>query len=346
MEWSARMGIENADEAVKNATQKEIRFFSVTHRTSGFPNYDVDGSWVVCSPESMIDYSALGYFFAKKLNEKLNIPVGLINTSWGGTPIEVWIPEQNILNNPRLLDASKAIKEMAWGPREPGRAFNAMIAPMMPFKIAGVLWYQGETNTANPEAYIEMLQTLISSWREGFKTDFPFYFAQIAPYYDYAPNSGVKVREAQRRALSTSKTGMVVVSDIGDTSNIHPRKKLEAGYRFADLALNQCYGLKEYPVSGPLFSGFNIDGQKVVVDFNYSDGLYAKNGILNYFELAGSDGIWYPAKAIIKNNQIIVSASKVKKPVDVRFAWSNTATPNLFNSDNLPASCFNSQKIF
>jgi sialate O-acetylesterase len=346
MEWSARMGINNAEEAVKNATQKEIRFFSVTHRTASNPNYDVDGHWVVCSPETMIDFSAIGYFYAKNLNEKLKVPVGIINASWGGTPIEVWIPEKNILNNQKLFEASKAINEMSWSPREPGRVFNAMLAPIMPFKIAGVLWYQGETNTANAETYTEMLQTLIESWRKGFQTDFPFYYAQIAPWNNYGSYAGAKLREAQRRALFIPKTGMVVVSDIGDTIDIHPRNKTDVGKRFANLALNQCYGFTEYPVSGPLFSGFRVDGQKVTVDFKYADGLHFKGKFLADFEVSGSDGIWYPAKAIIKDNTVIVSSSKVKIPVNVRLAWSSTASSNLFNSSGLPSSCFTSLTKF
>lgn len=343
MEWSARLGIEKADEAVKQANQNQIRFFSVTHRTAGTPNYDLDGRWVVCSPESMIDFSAVGYFFGKNIHEILKVPVGLINASWGGTPIEVWTPEPEILQNLRLLEASKAIGEMKWSPREPGRVFNAMIAPLMNFRIAGVLWYQGETNTANPETYTEMMQVLIESWRKGFQNDFPFYYAQIAPWNQYGPFSGAKLREAQRHALKIPKTGMIVVSDIGDTIDIHPRNKHDVGLRFAHLALNQHYGLEKYPSSGPLYQSHSTEGNKLMIEFSHANGLHAKGKTVNFFEIAGADGIWYPAKATITGNRVILSSVKVKNPVNARFAWSNTASPDLFNGDGLPASCFTTE---
>lgn len=342
MEWSPRLGIENAEEVVSQSTQNDIRFFSVTHRTALNPNYDVDGEWVICQPESVIDFSALGYFFGKKLHQVLNVPVGLINASWGGTPIEVWIPEEKIVTNEMFNEASKLISEMPWAPREPGGVYNAMIAPIMPFNIAGTLWYQGETNTRNPETYTKMMETLIQAWRDGFKSDFPFYFAQIAPFKHYPPQAGVEIREAQRLALTIPKTGMVVLSDIGDTTNIHPKRKQEAGDRFADLALNKTYGLSMYPPSGPLFEDYQIEGKKVIVKFKFANGLHCKGKKLTHFELAGENGLWYPAKAIIKKDQVVVSTSKVSKPVNVRFGWHNTATPNLFNASNLPASCFNS----
>lgn len=343
MEWSARMHIENGEEAINKATQKEIRFFSVTHRTASQPNYDVDGQWVVCSPEPMIDFSAIGYFFGKKLNEVLKVPVGLINASWGGTPIEVWIPEKGITSHPELLDASKLISEMQWGPREPGRTFNAMVAPFMPFTIAGTLWYQGETNTSNPKTYTAMLNELVKDWRAGFESDFPFIYAQIAPFNGYGKDVGVMVREAQRRALSIPKSAMVVVSDIGDTTNIHPKNKRDAGYRFSDVVLNKIYHKREFPVSGPLFKSFAIAGREVNVYFDYAKGLHDAGDALRQFEIMNANGKWFKAKAVIKNDVVVLSSSKVKVPIQVRFAWSNTSTPKLLNNDKLPASCFSTK---
>ena len=343
MEWTTGAGIIGGKEAVKEATNEEIRFFEVTDRTANYPAYDVDGHWEVCTPETMPNFSAIGYFFGKKLQENLKLPVGLISSNWGGTPIETWIPKDTITNNKKLLAASKLLKEYPWAPIKPGVCFNAMIAPLMPCPIAGVLWYQGEANTDNPDSYTDMLSTMIKSWRKGFQRDFPFYFAQIAPLAGYSPKAGVKVRNAQRLALKVPKTGMIVLSDIGDTTNIHPKNKIPAGYRFADLALNKTYGMKEFPVSGPLFSGFKVDAKKVIVSFDYHDGLHIKGKKLTLFELAGQDGAWHPAKAVIKNNQVIVSSSEVKNPVNVRYAWSNPATPKLFNSWDLPTSCFTSE---
>ena len=343
MEWMTGAGIIGGDEAIKKATNNEIRFFEVTDRTANYPTYDVSGHWEVCTPETMPSFSAIGYFFGEKLQENLNIPVGLISSNWGGTPIETWIPKDTILNNEKLLAASKLLEEYAWAPIDPGVCYNAMIAPLMPFPIAGVLWYQGEANTDNPDSYTDMLLKMVESWRKGFQSDFTFCFAQIAPLAGYEPEAGVKVRDAQRRALAIPNTGMIVLSDIGDTTNIHPKNKIPAGQRFADLVLNKTYGMKEFPVSGPLFSDYKVDGKKVIVSFDYNDGLHIDGKKLTLFELAGQDGVWYPAKATIKNDQVIVTSSEVKKPINVRYGWSNPATPNLFNSWKLPASCFISE---
>ncbi|MCU4157277.1 hypothetical protein J1N10_14975 [Carboxylicivirga sp. A043] len=346
MEWCARWGYNNADEVVKNANRPNIRLFTVTRRTAENPIMDLQGDWKACSPETVLDFSAIGYIFGRTLQDSLdNVPIGLINTAWGGSPIEIWVPEEEITKDEYLFEESKKLEDMAWTAREPGRAYNAIIAPLMPMNIAGVLWYQGETNAANPKAYTGMLAALADSWRKGFDKDFSFYYAQIAPWKDYGPVSGVQVREAQRRALDVmDNAGMVVVSDIGDTLDIHPRNKIDAGIRFANLALNQTYGKRHLPVSGPIYKAHTVNGKKVVVNFDYAEGLHAKGPALTMFELKDKDGKWHKAKARIRKNTIEVSAREVKEPIDVRFAWSSAATPGLFNKDGLPASCFTSSE--
>lgn len=341
MEWKTSFGISKVGEEVENATDNEIRFFSVTLKTSPTKCVDVSGQWMKCTPESMNDFSAIGYFFGKELNNQLKIPVGLISSNWGGTPIETWIPEQEILASNELTESAQKVPYFPWAPNMPGYVYNAMIAPIMPFPLKGVLWYQGEANVDNSATYTQSLETLVRSWRGGFKTDFAFYYAQIAPFTHYAKDAGVKVREAQRRALkSISNSGMVVMSDIGDTLDIHPRNKIDAGKRFAHLALNKTYKLNEFPASGPLFTSFTVKGSEVEVIFDYADGLYCDNADLKHFELAGEDGVWFFAQAYIKNDKVIVKSKKVRHPVNVRFAWGNSATPKLFNKDDLPASCF------
>jgi len=341
MEWKTSFGINNIGEEVKNADNNEIRFFSVTLKTSSTKCIDVSGQWLKCSPESMNDFSAIGYFFGKKLNNTLKIPVGLISSNWGGTPIETWIPEKEILASNELTESAQKVPYFPWAPNMPGCVYNAMIEPIMPFPLKGVLWYQGEANVDNVETYTQSLETLVSSWRKGFESNFSFYYAQIAPYMHYATEAGVKVREAQRRALaSIPNSGMVVLSDIGDTLDIHPRNKIDAGERFADLALNKSYGVNEFSMSGPLFKDFTIKGAEVEVVFDYAEGLHCDESELKYFELAGEDGTWYSAKARIKNEKVILVSKAVKHPVNVRFAWTNAATPKLFNKHNLPTSCF------
>lgn len=341
MEWSADHGFIGSEEAVKNATNNELRLFHVTWRSSPYKCIDVDGEWVKCTPETMRSFSAIAYFFGKELNEKLQIPVGLISSNWGGTPIESWIPEREILSNTKLCDAAGKVPYFPWAPNKPGYTYNAMIAPIMPFSIKGVLWYQGEANVDNAYAYTEMLETLVSNWRKDFKTNFTFLYAQITPYRDYLKDDGVKVRDAQRRALPLIQNScMVILSDIGDTTNIHPKNKIDAGKRFAHVALNKTYGNTEYPVSGPLFKDYIIKGNKIEIAFDYSEGLYCSEKILKMFELADEDMKWYPAKAVIKDEKIVVTSVDVNNPLNVRYAWGNAATPSLFNKYKLPASSF------
>lgn len=340
MEWSARLGIDNAELEVSKANYPEIRFFTVEHRTAQSPQIELNGSWKVCTPETMIDFSALAYFYARRLQAELKVPIGLINTSWGGTPAEVWMPEEAITGDSLLAEAAKLMPEMTWSPREPGRVYNAMVAPITRFPIAGVIWYQGETNTANPGTYKEMLQALIKSWRAQWGYEFPFYYAQIAPYKYRTPLTGSMVRDAQRRALETPKTGMVVTSDIGNIDDIHPRNKQDAGLRLANVALKNYYQVIDQIVDGPLYRMHKVKGKTLRVYFDYAEGLHSKGSEPTLFEIAGADGVYYPAKAVIDGETVLLTAPEVPEPVAVRFAWSNTAEPNLFNGAGLPASCF------
>lgn len=340
MEWSANSGIVNKDEEITKANYPKIRFFSVYNSTSEHPQNNCTGEWIECTPETMQSFSAIGYFFARDLQKKLNGPVGIINSSWGGTPAEAWMPEEVINNDEFLSEAAAKQKPVPWGPVETGRIYNAMIAPLVPFQLAGVLWYQGEANTINSYAYKELLSALIGGWRKEWKNNFPFYFAQIAPY-KYGDNFlGVEVRDEQRQALEVENTGMVITSDIGDTTDIHPKNKQDVALRFANMALNRHYKAIDTEDSGPLFNSVSFDRKKAVVLFDHAKGLNAVGDKVTDFEIAGEDGVFYPADAIIEGEKVIVQSKKVQNPNVVRFAWRNTATPNLFNSAGLPASCF------
>jgi sialate O-acetylesterase len=343
MEWTAAMPVNNAEEEIKNANYPDIRFFSVYHATSEYPQDHFTGDWTECTPETMKNFSIIAYLFARKLHNELGVPVGVINSSWGGTPAEAWMPSQVIDKDTFLVKAAALQKPVPWGPVETARLFNAMISPMIPFRIAGALWYQGEANTINAFAYQKLLAGLITGWRERWGYEFPFYFAQIAPY-QYGNNyEGVEVRDQQRRALSVPNTGMIVLSDIGDTANIHPKNKQDASLRFANLALNRYYGKIKTEDSGPLYKGMTVDKNKAFISFDHAQGLHATGNKVTWFEIAGADKKYYPADAKISGEQVIVSSGKVKEPVYVRFAWGNTATANLFNGANLPASCFTTE---
>ncbi len=343
MEWSASMGIDSRDEEIAAADYPEIRFFTVSISTAATPQQQLQGSWVKCTPESMSGFSALMYFFGRELHRELKIPVGLINSSWGGTPIEIWMPESRITGDRVLDEGAKLLKPVPWGPVEPARAYNAMIHPLIPFCVKGALWYQGEANVDFPGSYARALGTLIDAWRAAWGIDFSFYYAQIAPWAGYGTDNvnGAILRDQQRLALQmTSHTGMVVLSDIGNLKNIHPGNKQDAGKRLAGWALHHDYGMEEVPFSGPLIKSFAVEGGRAILQFDHADeGLIARDGELREFEILDENGAWTAAAATIHGRAVEVAlpAGNVK---GVRFAYRNDSSPNLFNTAGLPASCF------
>ncbi|MEZ4774200.1 MAG: sialate O-acetylesterase [Bacteroidia bacterium] len=343
MEWTAGGGIDGAADFIAAADYPQIRFFRVPHRSALTPQDDLKGQWVSCNPHTMKSFSAIGYFFGEKIHKELKVPVGLIDASWGGTPAEIWMAAKVISEDEFLSKAASTLKPAPWGPVEPGRGYNAMIAPLTRFRIAGALWYQGESNVGNAYAYTKMFSALINSWREERGYIFPFYFAQIAPYKYGEGFGGVMIRNAQRKTLEVPQTGMVVTSDIGNIEDIHPRNKKDVGMRFAMLALTNHYKTSQAEASGPLYRSFAVAKNKITVYFDHAEGLNARGGSPTNFEIAGEDGVYHPAEAEIKENTVVVVSKAVKTPVSVRFAWANTAEPNLFNHAGLPASCFQSE---
>jgi len=232
----------------------------------------------------------------------------------------------------------------------PSVLFNGMIAPIVAYKIKGAIWYQGESNVGSANQYTKMMETLISNWRRSFNIEnFPFYFVQIAPYkYSNPQNSeSAWLREAQRRILNTENTGMVVTLDVGNVENIHPADKISVGERLALWALAKNYGI-DVEYSGPRFNDkFTVRKNELTVEFDYAEnGFIIKNETPNQFEIAGENGVYYPATALIYGNSIILSSPKVENPVNARYAFTNGSTATLFNSSGLPASSFTTEKIF
>jgi sialate O-acetylesterase len=345
MEWTPNAGIDNAEAEIAKATYPDIRFFNVQKLTATSPQINMPGSWQTCTPQTMKYFSAIGYFFAQHLQEDLKgVPIGVINSSWGGTPAEIWMPEVSIAKEAILASAAAKLTEAQWGPHEPGRAYNAMIHPLAGFKLAGVLWYQGESNTGS-EIYDKTLAALIQSWRAAWQVNFPFYYVQIAPFnYEGGTTQGVTIRDAQRRVLQEVKdTEMVVIGDISPVNDIHPRNKKPVGIRLANLALSNLYGIKKGLVKGPLYKDFKVNGRKLTVHFDNAEGLHFSGKKSMLFELAGPDEVYHPASARIEKNTVILSSNKVKSPTYVRYAWHNNAQPDLFNNAKLPASSFTSK---
>tara|TARA_R110002050_G_scaffold286121_2_gene436344 strand:+ start:122498 stop:124576 length:2079 start_codon:yes stop_codon:yes gene_type:complete len=224
--------------------------------------------------------------------------------------------------------------------------YNAMIAPLVPYTIKGAIWYQGESNVSRDEQYQKLFPMMIKDWRKQWNSEFPFYYVQIAPftYGGNQQNESQKLRNAQRLALETPKTGMVVTLDIGKEFNIHPPEKQRIGTRLAGLALTNDYG-KAIVASGPLFKAVKVDGNTLIVEFtNIGTGLMADKKGLTNFEIAGADKNYKPANAKIIENKVVVTNTKVTNPVYVRYAWSDTSTATLFNNEGLPASTFTSEK--
>ncbi len=226
---------------------------------------------------------------------------------------------------------------------KPASLFNGMIAPLAPFAIRGAIWYQGESNVGRAEQYARLFPLMIGDWRREFaRGDFPFYFVQIAPFrYGGDHGQAAELRNAQRQALATPSTGMVVTHDIGDPEDIHPRNKQEVGRRLALLALSRTYAKSGIVDSGPLYRSHTIEGGAIRIRFDHAEGgLVARGGELTHFEIAGEDGRWVSARAAIDGETVVVSSPAVAAPRRVRFAWEAVAEPNLFNAAGLPASTF------
>lgn len=346
MEWSAELGVKDARAELPTAYNPNIRFFKMPKLAAETPQTDSKGAWAVCDSITLKRFSAVGYFFGKKLNQSLNVPIGLIDVAWGGSYIESWIPEHlvNLFPNTRL-SAQAMVPSKGW-PRQAGYIYNAMIAPLTSFSIAGALWYQGESNRHYPATYYQLMHLMVDTWRGAWQKDFPFYYVQIAPF-NYGNNSDLKaaaVREMQTNAMDIPKSGMIVATDLVDNMNdIHPAYKKEVGNRLANWALSQTYAQKMGNYKSPKYKSLQIESNKVLLLFDHAEnGLVAKGGEeLTEFEVAGADQVFYKAQAkVLKNNQVEVVSSQVSSPVAVRFAFKDTPVPNLFNKEGLPAIPF------
>ena len=332
--------------------EKPARDFVITTR----PNADYPWKgWVACSPQSLdeIKFSAVGYFFAARLFKELNVPIGMIEATAGGTHVEGWMPPASF-SDPSLADFAKAAltPKTKYAGTTICTLYNGMIAPIVPFALRGILWYQGESNLIkNDRLYAPKIKALITGWRASWGSDLPFYYVQLPGlFYSKRKNPGHNpadeafFREQQNAALTLPKTGVVVTTDVGDFNNMHPPNKKPVGERLALWALASEYGRKHIEPSGPLYRPNSIEreGAKAVVHYTHvGKGLVSKDGQpLTGFTAAGDDGVFYPADAAISGDAVVVTSSQVKTPKEVRFDWDETANSNLFNKDGLPAAPF------
>ncbi|MBN2293130.1 MAG: sialate O-acetylesterase [Pirellulales bacterium] len=347
----------NANEEIKNANHPKLRMFMVQREVAFAPKDNCTGDWTVCSPDTVGGYTAAGYFFGRDLLKDLKVPIGLINTSWGGTPSEAWTSRKALESKPSLkplLDRwdkmAKAGGKAKNNPHRPANLFNGMIAPIVPYGIQGAIWYQGESNVSRAYQYRTIFPTMIENWRQIWgQGEFPFGFVQLAPFrYGKAdPACCAELWEAQLLTLKNyPNIGMAVITDIGNIKDIHPKNKQDVGARLALWAKAKVYGKRDVVYSGPIYESMTIEGNKIRLRFDHVDGgLSTRDGKApSHFTIAGDDKKFHPAEAKIDGDTIVVQSPAVAKPVAARFAWRDDAEPNLTNKSGLPASPFRTDK--
>jgi sialate O-acetylesterase len=395
MEWPVQAS-NNFDQEKSAANWPLIRHFKAPKNFKPSPQDDVNAKWEVTTPESIGGQSALAYFFGRRLHEALKVPVGMINSSWGGTRIEPWTPAcgfeglpalEGIKNRVDMATPSTAVHKKALNDyvgalntwiedakkreaagqaietpapefpqnlifptgngkhQEPTVLYNGMMAGLVPFAIKGAIWYQGCSNNGEGMLYLEKTKALVNGWRTVWgQGDFPYYLVQLAPY-NYGAGAEARlpgIWEAQAAVPAAIKnTGYTVINDIGNPKDIHPRNKQDVGLRMANQALNRTYGMKEIAWSGPVYKSFAIEGAKIRITFDCAEGLKTRDGKApDWFEMAGQDGQYKAADAVIEGSAVVLSNASIDKPLAARFAWNQIAEPNLINGLGLPTSAF------
>jgi sialate O-acetylesterase len=399
MEWKLKQTGSGKEDGPK-AANPNIRFFDVPNRRALEPRQTIEGKWVECTPDTAAEFSAVGYYFGRDLQKDLNVPIGLIESDWGGTAAEAWTSREALLANPALRpyierleeakktydpetgkkqyqdalakwmeadtkwkeSAAQAKKDGKPAPKAPGRPpvpeppgmrhndptnlYNAMIAPLIPYGIKGVIWYQGESNAGKAYEYRTLFPTMIQDWRTRWGYEFPFLFVQLAPFMkiesEPKESAWAELREAQSMTLNRLRnTGEAVITDVGEENNIHPQKKEPVGHRLALAAEAIAYG-KPIEYTGPVLRSMRVDGNKAILTFSHAAGGLVSKGAdkPTGFTIAGPDHQFHNAEAIAQGEQVIVSAPGVEKPAAVRFGWANYPVVNLWNKAGLPASPF------
>jgi sialate O-acetylesterase len=361
-----------ADKDIASSHNSMLRLFQVPNVRSDKPLDDVQANWKESSPETSPGFSAVAYYFGRDLQKTLGVPVGLIQSDWGGTPAEAWMSHEALEKNHRyqkeILDkyddakrnhleallkhekakAEKPAKKInaPRAPWKPSELYNAMIAPLIPYAIEGAIWYQGENNAPRAELYRSVFPDMIRNWRNDWdQGKFPFLLVQLAPFKPIqdqpSESDWAELRDAQLHATKVlPKVGMAVITDVGEEHNIHPTKKEPVGARLALAARKIAYG-EDIVYSGPTFKKMKIKDGKAILSFDHvGSGLEARGGALKGFAICGPDKKFVWATAEIDGNKVIVSSPNVEKPVAVRYGWADYPVVNLWNKDGLPASPF------
>jgi sialate O-acetylesterase len=343
--------VRNGNEIIVKSANKNIRLITIPRATVLEPLQDFEGKWEVASPKSTANFSATAWYFGSLLQQVLDVPVGLIHVSYGGSSMEAWM-NQEMLKDFASAKIPTTKEELAKDPnRVPTTLFNGMLSPVIGYGIKGCIWYQGESNYERANEYTALMKKMVSSWRALWKQgDFPFYFAQIAPfnYASFHPKDYLEkynsayLRESQFKASKEiTNSGMAVLMDIGEENNIHPTDKEKGGNRLAFQALSKTYGVEGFEFESPRFKAIEIKDNLVTVSFDD-----APNGITSYgkevtgFEIAGEDKVFYPAKTEVRRKSVVLTSDKVAKPVAVRYLWKDFTKAELFSNGGLPVSSF------
>lgn len=324
---------------VKGDNIQTLRLFEVGVVRSRTPLNEVDGFWRYgVFDNNMQHISAVGYYFGRHLQEVLKVPVGLIGIYEGGTAAEEWTRKE-------CFDQCPELEGTYNGAQPVGCLYNGMVAPILPYKNAGIIWYQGENNVGHQHSYKTLIRVMAEGWRDDFKeAALPFYLAQLPTYGNDDWRTFREIQEQIAQELPNS--GLAVTLDGGEETEIHSHSKKIVGDRLANIALGRVYGL-DYPVSSPVFRKQVIEGNKIRLYFKYVEKGFKLSGNAtepDHFEISGSDGIYYPASARIEGNTILLWNEKVAQPVASRYFWKKYAIPNIYTQDNLPIVPFRTQK--
>jgi sialate O-acetylesterase len=369
--------VTNAAQEIAQADLPQVRLLRMEHQSSASPLADISAVWQPCTPATAKDFSAVAYFFAREISRREHVPIGVIDSSWGGTPIDSWVSLDALSTDASLMPAFAARAHFAdmqthlelieaaeksadadaeahhlpkpshpWHPDPaswiPAGLYNGMVAPFTPYAIKGFLWYQGETDSAPDRAglYAKLLPTLIADWRRQWgQGNLPFLVVQISSFESPAENWGL-IRDSQRRALAVANTGMAVTLDIGQRDNVHPPDKQTVGARLALAARALAYGKSGLDFNGPLYRQTTREGGSLRIWFDHGEGLHNSGAALLGFEVAGADGHFVPATAAVQGTSVVVTSPQVTEPAQVRYAWQNFTDANLYNGVPLPASTF------
>jgi sialate O-acetylesterase len=371
-----------AAQDLPNAANPRIRLLMIRKRSSDYamPDADADG-WTLSTPDTAKEFSAVAWYFARDISARQHVTVGVIDATWGGTVGESWVRLIALGEDASLAPifvargkmtdnaadavaeekdqqrqiaeakaAGKPVPQFPWHPPlnswGPGLLWNGMIAPLTPLPIRGVIWYQGESNSAlaRVHSYDRIMRVLIEDWRRQWGAGvFPFLYVQISNFTSTPLEDWAALREQQVRTLTMRNTAMVVTIDIGNPTDVHPTDKLDVGLRLARAARALTYN-EAVEYSGPMFREATPEGESIRAYFDHAEGLMAKGGTVTGFEVAGRDGHYTPATATINGTTVVASSPDVPVPVRVRYGWANSPQCNLFNREGLPASPFTSER--